>query len=228
MTTQTSITIKQSLIDLASVVCVLVLIKQSLLPYSIVWAGPVSTLSAMIVATFCLYRRGHTWATLGFKLPESWPTTLKWTVAVIALIIGTSAIGGSIADLFFEKLSRENRFGNLAGEWGKFAFYFFLIWTHSAFFEELLFRAFLINRLELSLPLGKWAAPVAVLIAAIFFGYRHYYYQGLNGALTTGLIGLSLGFYYIRRGRFDMWPLIIAHGCINTLGFLLRTLDIED
>ena len=43
-----------SFADLAIIVAVLVTVKQAVLPYTIVFAGPISTFSAMAVATFLL------------------------------------------------------------------------------------------------------------------------------------------------------------------------------
>lgn len=53
--------------DLLLVVAVLVIVKQSLLLVTQLYAGPASTLSAMIVATFLLRRRGRSWSDLGFR-----------------------------------------------------------------------------------------------------------------------------------------------------------------
>ena len=102
-----------------------------------------------------------------------------------------------------------------------------VIWTHAAFFEELLFRAFIINRGMTFLGGGLGAGLVAVLFSAAFFGYRHYYYQGLNGALTTSAVGLALGLLYLWFGRRNILPLILAHGAIDSLGMTYRFLGIE-
>ncbi len=218
----------RALFDVLVILLVLVGVKQSVLPYTQVWAGPASTFSAMAVGTYLLYRRGLSWRDLGVKRPDSWFKTALWAVFVIGLILLTSALVGAVADMFFEKQPRTNRFGDIEGDVAAYIMYLGLIWTHAAFFEELLFRAFIINRLEAFFGEMKWATPVAVVLAAIFFGYRHYYYQGMNGAIVTGCIGLSLGIYYVKRGRHNMWPQFLAHGFINTLGFTFRFLGIED
>ncbi|NRA31159.1 MAG: hypothetical protein HRU11_12965 [Parvularculaceae bacterium] len=57
--------------DLAAVVTVLVIVKQSLLPFTQLYAGPASTLSAMVLATILLRRRGSAWSGLGFRWPTS-------------------------------------------------------------------------------------------------------------------------------------------------------------
>lgn len=214
--------------SLLLVVGVLVVVKQALLPFTQVFAGPISTLSAIIVATLCLRRYGFCWADLGFKKPESLMRTLLWSGAVFIFILVASGLGGALADLFFERAPRTNRFGDIQGDWAAFLLYLGLIWTHAAFFEELLFRAFIISHLQDVFGSNRLATPAAVILAALFFGYRHYYYQGMHGAVVTGLIGLSLGTYYARRGFKNMWPLILAHGYTNSLGFIFRFLGVED
>lgn len=218
----------RALFDVLLVLLVLVGVKQSLLPYTQVFAGPASTFSAMVVGTYLLHRRGLGWRDLGVRRPESWAKTALWAAFVIGLIILTSGLMGAVADMFFEKQPKTNRFGDIEGDTAAFIMYLFLIWTHAAFFEELLFRAFVITRLEAFFGEMKWATPTAVVLAAAFFGYRHYYYQGMNGAIVTGCIGLSLGIYYVKRGRHNLWPQFLAHGFINTLGFTFRFLGIED
>jgi len=48
----------ETLKDLLLVVATLVIVKQSVLPYSMVYAGPASTFAAMALATYLLFRRG--------------------------------------------------------------------------------------------------------------------------------------------------------------------------
>lgn len=217
-----------ALFDLIVILTVLVAVKQTVLLFTTQWGGPTSTFCAMIVGTILLRRRGLGWSDLGFRKPESWGKTILWAGFVIGLIILTSGIVAPTMDLFFDRMPRESHFGDIEGDVGAFLFYLFLIWTHSAFFEELLFRAFIISKLEAIFGDMKWATPLAVVLAACFFGYRHYYYQGMHGALVTGCIGLSLGIYYVKRGRHNLWPMFLAHGFVNSLGFTLRFLGIED
>ena len=217
-----------ALFDLLIIMATLIVVKQTVLLYSVVWGGPASTLSAMIVGTYLLRRRGMDWADLGLKKPDSWLKTVLWAAFVFFLIALTAGVAGAGIDLFFERSPKTNRFGDIEGDVAAFVMYLVIIWTHTAFFEELLFRAFIINRLETFFGDMKCATPLAVVLAAVFFGYRHYYYQGMSGAIVTGCIGLSLGIYYVRRGRRNLWPMFLAHGFVNTLGFTFRFLGIDD
>ncbi len=214
-----------ALIDLLIVVGVLVAVKQSVLPYTVVYAGPASTFSAMIVATFLLYRRGYRWADLGLRWPESWLKTIALTAAIFAVFLAVAGGGSAVVGQFFPDVGTSGRFdfveGNLIGYLTVMA----LVWTHGSFFEELLFRAFIITKGEAALGGSRVASFVAVVLAAIFFGYRHYYYQGMHGAIMTGQIGLLFGLIYIWIGRRNILPLVFAHGIANSIAQTSRFLS---
>jgi len=67
-----------------------------------------------------------------------------------------------------------------------------------------------------------------VVLLSLFFGYRHYYYQGLKGALVTGCIGLTLSLMYLWFGKRNLLPLILAHGLVNTISQTQRYLGSGD
>lgn len=217
-----------SFIDLAAVIAVLVIVKQSLLPFTQLYAGPVSTLSAMILATVLLKRRGSGWGALGFRWPKNWPNTVGLTVlSMVFFIICTQAMG-VLADRFFEDVNTGTRFDHVEGNLQAYIIIMVLVWTHGSFFEELLFRAFAITKAGEFLG-GRWPGDVAALcLSSIFFGYRHAYYQGIHGALVTGAAGFAFGLLYLWFGRNNILPLIFAHGIFNTLGQTFRFLGIED
>lgn len=48
--------------------------------------------------------------------------------------------------------------------------------------------------------------------------YGHFYYQSLRGLVVTGLIGIALGTLYLLYKR-NLWPLVLAHGLVDTLSF---------
>lgn len=214
-------------LDVLIIVAVLVTVKQFFLLYTIKYAGPISTFTAMGVATWRLRKRGMSWGDLGFKKPESWGKTLAWSVAVFGVILLFAGIGGEIAKLFFVKGFVADRFGDFEGNVPMYLVWMALIWTHAAFFEEMLFRAFIINRFGAFLGGSTAATVVSVVLAAVFFGYRHAYYQGLYGFVVTGVIGLGLGIVYVWIGRKNLLPQILAHGYMNTISFTLRFLGIK-
>lgn len=215
---------RAALADLLIVVAVLVAVKQFVLQFTVVYAGPASTFSAMIAATWLLYRRGSTWADLGLRWPGSWWRTLGLTLFVFVSFVLAATGFSAIADVFYEDIGASGRFDFVEGNVAGYLMIMALVWTHGSFFEELLFRAFVITKGSAALGGGKVAVLAAVVLAAVFFGYRHYYYQGMNGALVTGGIGLVFGLIYIWFGRRNILPLALAHGLANSISQTQRFL----
>lgn len=218
---------KTALLDLAIVIGVIVTIKQSMIPVSLLYAGPISTFSAMIVATVLLLRRGYSWTDLGLRWPESWGKTLGLTLLTLVAFFVTVAIFNTVADHFFADVGTSGRFDHVTGNPTAYLIIMLLVWTHGSTFEELIFRAFVITKINLFLGGKRWVDVAAVILAAIFFGYRHHYYQGMNGAIVTGGIGLTFGLLYIWFGRKNILPLILAHGLINSFVQTMRFLGYE-
>ena len=74
--------------------------------------------------------------------------------------------------------------------------------------EELFFRGFLLKR-----ALHKNIQPGwVILVVTIIFASLHFY-QGVNGVLITGGIGLILALYYLKTG--DLTSVAITHGLYN-------------
>ncbi len=81
--------------------------------------------------------------------------------------------------------------------------------------EEVIYRAFLINRIsELGLA-SKKRKVIAVVISAIVFGFAHYNW-GLMGIVQTTFMGLALGISYIYLKK-RIWVLIFAHAYMDTI-----------
>lgn len=212
--------------DLLIILFTLVSVKQTVLLFSTMYGGPASTTTAMLVGTYLLRRRGLSWADLGLRRPDSWLKTIFLAVFTFGAMAGAILVSVEIANLFFEDIGTSGKFDHIKGNFGAYALAMFITWTHSAFFEELLFRAFIINRTSKFLGGGIWADIGAVLFAAVFFGYRHYYYQGMHGAITTGAIGLTFGILYVWFGKRNIWPLVLTHGTINSMNHTARYLGI--
>lgn len=214
--------------DLLLVVGVLIVVKQALLPVTQLYAGPASTLGAMIIATILLRRRGRSWSDLGFRSPESWLKTLGLTLVSMAFFLICAQLMTFVADTFFEDIGTSDRFSHVESNLTAYLLIMAIVWTHGSFFEELLFRAFIITHTSEAMNGGLRADLLAVLISSAFFGYRHAYYQGWHGALVTGAGGFAFGLFYLWFGRRNILPLILAHGAFNSLAQTLRFLGIED
>ena len=81
--------------------------------------------------------------------------------------------------------------------------------------EEVVYRAFLINRISELGQGTKTATIIAVILSSIIFGLVHYEW-GPMGIVQTGFMGLALGFCYIKLKR-RLWILILAHAYMDTI-----------
>jgi len=88
----------------------------------------------------------------------------------------------------------------------------------SSFAEEVIYRAFLINRIVEITHSFKYSKLIAVLLSSVFFGLIHYEW-GAMGMVQTGFMGLAMGIsYFVLKKR--LWTLIIAHMYMDTLLFV--------
>ncbi len=85
----------------------------------------------------------------------------------------------------------------------------------SSFGEEVIYRAFLINRIAELGAGSKWSWRVAVVISSVVFGLIHSEWA-LAGMVQAGCMGLALGIAYLAVGR-NLWVTILAHGYADTL-----------
>jgi membrane protease YdiL (CAAX protease family) len=83
----------------------------------------------------------------------------------------------------------------------------------------MLFRAFLTNSLARLFQHAKARWTFGLIGSSVAFGLVHYDY-GFAGMVETTLMGLILGFVYLRTRR-NLWVTIMAHGLMNTLKFVL-------
>lgn len=100
------------------------------------------------------------------------------------------------------------------------------IWLGAAICEEIVFRGFLIGRLEAAFGgASPIATAAAVMLSSALFGLAHMY-QGPTGVLITGVLGLVFACVYAYGGR-NLWLNIVVHGVYDTLslGLVLTSYD---
>ena len=89
------------------------------------------------------------------------------------------------------------------------------VYIVSSFGEEVVYRAFLINRIsELGLD-SKYGKMATVLISAVIFGLVHFEW-GPTGIVSTGLMGLVMGIFYLKFKK-KLWILVLAHAYMDTI-----------
>lgn len=214
--------------DLFAILGTLFAVKSTLLMFDSLWsyAGPISLLSALAVASWCLYSRGGKWADLGLRKPESMPKMLLWSLVAFMITIAAGILANTAVTAAFSGNLGEvdprysGRFADVPGNTMLYLYWILVSWVVGAFAEEMLFRAMLISRFEQLLAKFRYAPVMAVMLQSVIFGQQHFYYQGLSGALATGAIALVSGALYLLLKR-NLWPLILSHGLANMLGLTL-------
>ena len=86
---------------------------------------------------------------------------------------------------------------------------FYRVSVTAGIVEEIVYRGFVLWYLTLLMPL--WAA---VVVSSLAFGVGHIY-QGVNGAMRAGLVGLAFAIFYVVTG--SIWLPIIAHALLDII-----------
>jgi membrane protease YdiL (CAAX protease family) len=79
--------------------------------------------------------------------------------------------------------------------------------------EEVIVVAFLLTRLR-----QLRVNPLAALLASSLLRGAYHLYQGFSAGLGNVAMGLVFGYVWRRTGR--LWPLIIAHGLIDSVAYV--------
>ncbi len=188
------------------------------------WSMPVigtSWLKFLLVAVLAawLHVRGEGLGDLGLKPPPKMGVLLRW-VAVV-MLVDTLATGLALAVLtrVFGDAAELGRFAELVGNLPLLLTTLPLVWLIAALGEEFFFRGFLLTGFGHLFGGTRWAWIAAVVLQAIAFGGIHAY-QGPVGMISIGVGGLVYGAAFLLFKR-NLWPLILAHGINDTVGFMM-------
>ncbi|NNK75199.1 MAG: CPBP family intramembrane metalloprotease [Maribacter sp.] len=184
----------------------------------VLWAANIAML---LLVWLGLKLRGESWQDfgLGFK-KMSFKAALR--VFLLSLLVFILAVAGFIIGSIImanitgipESTDLTN-YAYLKNNLGMLILSLIGVYIVSSFGEEVIYRAFLINRIsELGMDTKK-ARIVAVIISAIIFGLVHYSW-GPMGIVQTGCMGLVLGICYLKLKK-RLWILVLAHAYMDTL-----------
>lgn len=144
-----------------------------------------------------------------FALQTLLALLLGWIAALAAMVLALRGLGWAPVDA--------SRFAHVQGDAGALLAMLAISWTTAAFGEEVLFRGFLQSRLQALLGARRHAGLLAALLQAGAFAAGHWY-QGATGVLVSASIGLAFGLLMLRFRT--VWPLVLAHGLIDTASML--------
>lgn len=193
------------------------------------WIGFIGSLAMIGWLLWVLKWRGHQLGDIGMARPASLLKTVLFGVVItIAAIIVQNVIQGILATLLKIPLPETDvsRFAQIPGNLPLLLIWLFRIWTAVAFGEEMIFRGFLMHRLEILIGDVRLKGVLAAVGSSVIFGFAHFY-LGISGIFSTGLIGLTFALSYLLTKR-NLWSVIVAHGVGDSVGFFLIYLGLID
>jgi CAAX protease family protein len=171
-------------------------------------------LLGVAIAWMLIRLRGERLADIGLKQPENWWRTIMIGLVAAALVFAAMYISEKAG--FRRDLSRfKDAKGNL--ELTVYGVFYALI--GAGFYEEFMFRGFLMQGLAMFFGGSRVSWIVACVVQGALFGTEHAYQNPL-GIAITGTLGVLLGLLVLTSGR-NLWPAIIAHGLFDASRFVL-------
>src|SRR6266853_1094736 len=158
--------------------------------------------------------RGERLADIGMKRPASWMRTFMIGVGLAAIVfiaMYLSERAGFRRDL--------SKFKDVQGNLELALFGVFYAFIGAGFYEEFMFRGFLMQGLAMLFGAGRSAWIVACVVQGALFGAAHAYQNPL-GIAITGTLGVLMGLIVLASGR-NLWPVIIGHGLFDASRFVL-------
>lgn len=192
------------------------------LVFVLVWVRlpPSTTIYLLLLGWLSLRLRNMTWHDIGIRAPENWKRAVLLGVGggLFYFSLATWGIEPIVQNLFARKINLDV-FGTMVGNLPMLLLWMSASWTLAAFGEEMVYRAYIHNRVEglFPSPPGRFAA--GALANSLLFGLAHSY-QDLTGAVMSVLFGLVLSAVYFWNKR-NLWACILFHGVYNTPGLIL-------
>ncbi len=184
----------------------------------VVW---VANILMLVMVWLGLRLRGQGWAHFGLSFRGAsrrivvravWVSLVVFVAAIAAFVVGAIVMANIVGIPEGADMSGYNY---LSGNLPMLILALVAVYIVSSLGEEVVYRAFLINRIAELGGGGKTAWRVAVLISSVVFGFAHYGW-GASGIVQTGFMGLALGVSYLVVGR-NLWVTILAHAYMDTI-----------
>jgi membrane protease YdiL (CAAX protease family) len=180
----------------------------------------------LAMTTWMLRKRGWYWRDVGLIFPvtiKEWLITIGQALLAMIVIAAVSmTFGHWIGQYLATPATAEGRFEGINGHFPTYMMWVFFSIAVGGFAEEMIFRGFLINRVETLLtnkaPILKSSALsiIAIILPALLFGFAHYYAKGMSGAIRISISGMVSGMFYLAYGR-RLLPLVIGHAAWDIL-----------
>ena len=159
--------------------------------------------------------RGEGLASLGLRVPASWPRAVAAGVALYAAdwLLARHVVPEIAA--WVHPVSRRPFLSYIRGNAVGLATWVAIGWLVGGLCEETLFRGFLLRRVATVLGGGAAAIACGILAQALLFGALHLY-AGTFAFLYAAVFGLAHGVFYLLASR-NLLPLVVVHGIWDTV-----------
>ena len=184
----------------------------------VVW---VANVLMLVTVWLGLRLRGQSWEHFGLSLRLASRRTIVRTVllsfVVFAAGVAAFVVGAVVMANIVGKPEGADMSGYdyLRGNFPMVILALVAVYIVSSFGEEVIYRAFLINRIAELGSGGKAAWRLVIVIGSVVFGLAHFDW-GLVGMVQTGLLGLALSVSYLVVRR-SLWVTILAHVYMDTI-----------
>jgi uncharacterized protein len=185
-----------------------------------------NTAIMLLFAWYTLWARGLRWRDVGLHKPSSWLMTVLSAACVALIIVGAFIwIILPLATRLTGKPIDFSVFNAMHGNFPLVVRQLIPTWVFAGGAEEMVFRAYLTNRLADLFGKTSVGWTSALFISSVIFGAAHTY-QGITGMLNSGAIGFLLGSFYLISKR-NLWPAMICHALVDTTFFTIVYLGLD-
>jgi uncharacterized protein len=163
------------------------------------------------------------WSALGFVPWDNWlrEVTIATAGGVLLKIVMKTIV---LPALGAPPLNATYHF--LAGNAAALPAMILYVIVAAAFGEEIVWRAFLFERLRAFLGDAPRARVAIVGLSSILFGLAHLHDQGWPGVAQATITGAVFGTTFIRLRR--IWPVMVAHAAFDLTAILMIYCDREE
>jgi len=174
----------------------------------------VGVFASLALTALVAWARGS-W--LGLERPASWARAIALGAgAGVAIQVATVLGLEPLVEGLTGRAPDVSQFDGIRGDLAALLQWLAIVWVVVVFVEEWVFRGLLARELCALLGDGRGALAAGLAASSLVFGLAHAY-QGIGGVISTGVVGLVLAALTARE-RWNLWPAVIAHGTIDTIG----------
>jgi len=165
--------------------------------------------------------RGESWRNLGLRRPVKGRRPLLRALLVSLGVFAAGLVGFAVGAIIMANIvgipegADMSGYDYLRGNLPLTLLALCAIYIVSSFGEEVIYRGFIINRVEQLFDNARAGTVVAVIVSALVFGMIHFTW-GPTGMVQTGFMGLALAISYVVVGR-NLWILVLAHALMDTI-----------